>query len=112
MKSRPTVHTETLLACATAFIVLTGNRPFWHAALAGRSWTEPATWLFAGAVSVSLASLYFAFAAVFSTRHTVRPLVTALLLVTAAASYFMEHYAVYLDRVMVSNVTATNYKEA
>jgi lipid A ethanolaminephosphotransferase len=112
MTYRPAVHTETLLACALAFIVLTGNGPFWHAALAGRTWAEPATLLFATALSVSLASLYFAFAAIFCTRHTVRPLVTVLLLVTAAASYFMGHYSVYLDRTMVRNIMATNYKEA
>jgi lipid A ethanolaminephosphotransferase len=112
MKSRPAVHTETLLASAAAFILLAGNGPFWRAALAHRPWAEPATWLFAGAVFVSLASLYFAIAAIFSTRHTVKPLVTALLLVTAGSSYFMERYAVYLDRTMLANVAATNYKEA
>jgi lipid A ethanolaminephosphotransferase len=112
MKSRPAVHTETLLAGAAVFILLAGNGPFWHAALANRPWTEPATWLFAGAVFVSLASIYFAIIAMFSTRHTIKPLLTVLLLVTAGASYFMERYAIYLDRTMVRNVTATNFKEA
>lgn len=112
MKSRPAVHTETLLAGAAAFMLLAGNGPFWRAALASRPWAEPGTWLFAGAVFVSLASLYFAIAAIFSTRHTVKPLLTVLLVVTAAASYFMEQYAVYLDRNMLRNVLATNYKEA
>lgn len=112
MKSRPAVHTETLLAGAAAFMLLAGNGPFWRAALASRPWVEPGTWLFAGAVFVSLASLYFAIAAIFSTRHTVKPLLTVLLLVTAAASHFMEQYAVYLDRNMLRNVMATNYKEA
>lgn len=112
MKPRPALHTETLLACATAFIVLTGNGRFWHEALAGRSWGEPATWLFAGAVCVSLGLLYFALAAIFSTRHTVKPLITVALLVTAAASYFIGHYSVYLDRTMVRNIAATSYSEA
>lgn len=112
MTRRPAVHTETLLACSAVFIVLAGNGPFWHAALAGRSWAEAATWLFAGAMFVSLSALYFALTAIFSTRHTVQPLVTLLFLGTAAASYFMERYAVYLDRTMLANVTATNAKEA
>jgi lipid A ethanolaminephosphotransferase len=112
MKSRPAVHTETLLAGAAVFMLLAGNGPFWRAALARRPWVEPGTWLFAGAVFVSLASLYFAIAAIFSTRHTVKPLLTALLLMTAAASYFMGQYAVYLDRNMLRNIMATNYKEA
>jgi lipid A ethanolaminephosphotransferase len=112
MKSHPALHTETLLACVAAFIVLTGNGPFWSGALAGRAWGEPATWVFAGAVFVSLSSLYFALAAIFSTRFTVKPLVAVLLVLTAAASYFMDRYAIYLDRTMVRNITATNYKEA
>src|SRR5438067_13416502 len=82
MTSRPAVHTETLLACVAVFIVLAGNGPFWHAALANRPWAEPATWLFAGAMSVSLSALYFALAAIFSSRHTVKPLATALLVGT------------------------------
>src|SRR5437762_8320809 len=88
-RRRPAVHTETLLACTAVFILLGGNGPFWRAALANRPWAEPATWLFAGAIFVSLASVYFALAALLSTRHTVKPLLTVLLLVTAAASYFM-----------------------
>jgi lipid A ethanolaminephosphotransferase len=112
MRSRPAVHTETLLALAAIFVLVAGNGPFWHAALASRPWAEPATWLFAGAIFVSLVSLHFALAAIFSTRHTVKPLLTLLLVATAAASYFMERYAVYLDRTMMANVTATNYKEA
>jgi lipid A ethanolaminephosphotransferase len=112
MRSRPAVHTETLLAFAAIFILVAGNGPFWRAALASRPWAEPATWLFAGAIFVSLVALHFALAAIFSTRHTVKPLLTALFVGTAAASYFMERYAVYLDRTMMANVTATNYKEA
>jgi lipid A ethanolaminephosphotransferase len=109
---RPAVHTETLLACVAAFILLAGNGPFWRAALANRAWSDPATWLFAGAVFVTLASLYFALAAIFSTRRTVQAIATALLLVTASCSYFMERYGVFLDRTMLQNVVATNYKEA
>jgi len=92
--------------------MLAGNGPFWHAALASRPWAEPGTWLFAGAVFVALCAFYFAVVALFSNRHTVRPLLTLLLLVSAGASFYMERYAIYLDRAMMRNVLATNYKEA
>jgi lipid A ethanolaminephosphotransferase len=39
-------------------------------------------------------------------------LLALLLLVTAGASYYMDRYAIYLDRAMLRNVLATNYKEA
>jgi lipid A ethanolaminephosphotransferase len=112
MMRRPAVHTETLLAASAIFILLAGNGPFWRAALASRPWVEPGTWLFAGAVFLTLACFYFAFTALFSTRHTVKPLLTFLLVLTAFASYYMERYAVYLDRPMIRNVFATNPKEA
>ena len=111
-RRRPEVHTETLLAIAAVFILVSGNGPFWRAALAGRAGSDPATWLFGAAVFLTLASFYFAFTALLATRHTVKPLVSMLLVVTAAASYFMDRYSVYLDRTMMRNVLATNPKEA
>jgi lipid A ethanolaminephosphotransferase len=110
--ARPAIHTETLLALAAAFIMLADNAPFWRAALADRAWAEPGTWLFAGAIFVALSSFYFAFTALVAHRRTVRPLLAVMLLVTAGAAYYMERYAIYLDRAMLRNVFATNYKEA
>jgi lipid A ethanolaminephosphotransferase len=110
--ARPAIHTETLVLWVSAFLMLSGNGPFWRAALAGRSWSEPGTWGFAGAVFVAFCAFYLVFAAIFSTRHTVRPLLALLVIVSASASYYMDRYAVYLDRAMLRNVLATNYKEA
>jgi lipid A ethanolaminephosphotransferase len=108
----PALHTETLVVLCAVFLLLAGNGPFWRAALAGRSWAEAGTWVFAGAMFVGFSAFYIAFIAIFSTRHTVRPLLSVLLVVTAAASYYMDRYAVYLDRDMLRNIFATNYKEA
>lgn len=110
--ARPAIHTETLLALAAVFILVAGNGPFWRAALAGRAWAQPGTWLFAGAVFVALSALYVAATGLLASRHTVRPLLTLLLLATAAAGYYMEQYAVYMDRAMLRNVLATDFKEA
>ncbi|MES3003197.1 MAG: phosphoethanolamine--lipid A transferase [Pseudomonadota bacterium] len=110
--ARPAIHTETLVLWVSAFLMLFGNGPFWRAALAGRSWSQSGTWGFAAAVFVAFCAFYLAFAAIFSTRRTVRPLLALLIIVTASASYYMDRYAVYLDRAMVRNVLATNYKEA
>jgi lipid A ethanolaminephosphotransferase len=108
----PAVHAETLVLLCAVFLILAGNGPFWHQALAGRSWTEPGTWKFAGAMFVGFSAFYVAFTAIFATRHTVRPLLALLLVVTSVASYYMDRYAIYLDRDMLRNVLATNYKEA
>jgi lipid A ethanolaminephosphotransferase len=108
----PAIHIETLVLMCAGFLMLAGNGPFWRAALASSTWAEIHTWLFAGAMFVGLSAFYFAFAAIFCNRHTVRPLLAMLLLVTASASYYMDRYAIYLDRAMLANVLATHYKEA
>ncbi|MFC5499587.1 phosphoethanolamine transferase [Caenimonas terrae] len=110
--ARPAVHPETLVLACAAFVMLVGNGPFWHAALAGRSWHQPGTWGFSAALFVSITALYVAATALVSSRFTVRPLLTLVLLVSAGASYYIERYSVYLDRAMLANVLATNYKEA
>jgi len=106
------LHVETLVLLAAVFMLAVGNGPYWRAALAGRDWGAGGTWVFAGAMFVGFTTFYFAFIGVFANRYTVRPLLALLLVVTAAASYYMDRYAIYLDRAMLANVLATNYKEA
>jgi lipid A ethanolaminephosphotransferase len=106
------LHIETLVLLAAIFMLAVGNGPYWRAALAGRDWGAAGTWIFAGAMFVGFTTFYFAFIAAFANRYTVRPLLAVLLVVTAAASYYMDRYAIYLDRAMLANVLATNYKEA
>ena len=112
VRSRPALHVETLVLLAAAFLMLVGNGPFWRAALAGRPAGEPGTWLFAAAVFTAFTALYFAAAAVVAYRHTAKPLLTVLFMMSAAAGYYMDRYGVYFDRAMLRNVFATNYKEA
>ena len=109
---RPAVHVETLVLLVAVFLMVAGNFSFWRAALAGRSWHEPGTWGFAAALFTGFSALYVAFAALLCGRYTVKPLLTALLLVSAAAGYYMDRYSVFFDRTMLTNVLATNYQEA
>lgn len=111
-RRRPEVQVETLLLAAALFLMLAGNGPFWRGALAGRATGDPATWLFAGAVLAAFTAFYFVAAAIVGSRHTAKPLLTVLFLVSAAAGYYMERYGVYFDRAMLRNVLATNPKEA
>ena len=109
---RPTLKVETLVLVCVNFLLLTGNGPFWRAALADRSWNLAASWGFAAALFVAFAAFYFAFTSLLATRLTVRPLLSVLVLCTAFASWYMSHYAIYLDRAMLRNVLATDVHEA
>ncbi|MFI5445389.1 phosphoethanolamine transferase [Polaromonas sp. UC242_47] len=109
---RPTLQLETLVLLCVCFFLLAGNGPFWRAAMVGRSWEDASTWGFAAAMFCAFAAFYFAFVALLSTRLTVKPLLTVLVLCTAFASWYMDRYAIYMDRAMLRNVLATNVQEA
>ena len=108
---RPAMQVETLVLWVAAFLLAAANQPFWRAALAGRSW-DAAAWGFAAAVFVALTAFYLAAGAAVASRHTVRPLLSLLLLVSAAADYYSGHYGTYFDAAMLRSVLATDYKEA
>jgi lipid A ethanolaminephosphotransferase len=109
---RPTVSVEVLVLACAVFIIALGNGRFWQAALAGRGWAEPATWGYLAAVFAALTGLYFAAAVLVCTRYTAKPILTVFLVASAAAAYYIDRYAIYLDPTMVRNVLATNYQEA
>ena len=112
LRTRPLMRVESMVLLAAMFLMLAANGPFWRAALAGRTWGELETWRLAAAMFVAFSAFYFAFGAVVANRYTVKPLLSVLLLGSAAASYYMDRYGVYLDRTMVRNVLATDYQEA
>lgn len=111
-RSRPALHVETLVLAVAAFLVLCANGPFWRAALAGRSMGEAAGWGFMLAVAVAFTAFYFAVGATVAGRRTVKPLLTILLLLSAAADYYADRYGIHFDAAMLRNVLATDYREA
>jgi lipid A ethanolaminephosphotransferase len=106
------VSTETLALLASLFFVLFCNGAFWSSALAGRSASDPATWLFCASVFAVLVALHFVALALISLRSTVKPLLIVLFFATAAATYFMGKYSVFLDPTMLRNLIHTDPGEA
>ncbi len=104
--------TESLALLASLFFVLVSNRAFWSSALAGRSATDPATWLFCACVFTLLVALHFVALLLISLRRTVKPLLMVLLVATAVATYFMHKYSVFLDPTMLRNLLHTDPGEA
>ncbi len=103
---------EALLLLASLVATLVCNGMFWSALMEGRSWQEPRTWaLLSGTFLVVLAIHYILFALP-STRHTVRPWLFLLTLLSVAAGWYMQHYTVYLDTDMLRNILHTEFAEA
>jgi lipid A ethanolaminephosphotransferase len=90
----------------------TANGAWWSAVGAGRAWGDPANWLFMAAVFVVLAGLHFVLLGALSNRWTVRPLLTVVILASAATAYFTSNYAVFMDQNMIQNILKTDTREA
>lgn len=109
---RPTIRLETLVLAVIAWMMATLNGAWWSAVGAGRDWSQPANWLFVLACFIALTLLHFAVIAAVSNRWIVRPLLTLLVVLSAAAAYFAHTFNVILDPTMIENVLRTDKNEA
>ena len=106
------IRVETVLLVVIAWLIATVNGAWWSAVGAGRAWSDPANWLFVAAVFVALVALHFVLLGAVANRWTVRPLLTAIIMASAAAAYFMRTYAVMMDPTMIQNILKTDTHEA
>jgi len=109
---RPTLRVETLVLIVVVYLVATANGAWWSAVAQGRDWSHPANWLFIACCFVTLVGLHFVLIAPFAFRWIARVLLSLLVIVTAAATYFMHTFAVMLDPTMIQNVLRTDWHEA
>jgi len=109
---RPLVRAETLVLAVVAWMVATANFAWWSAVGEGRNWAQPSNWIFLVCCFTALTALHFALVAPFAIRWVVRPLLTALVVISAAAAWYMRTYAVLLDPTMIQNVLRTDAHEA
>lgn len=84
------VSTATLTLGASLFFALACNGSFLAGALAGRSWSERSTWVFAGALLVMLVCLHVLVLSLVMHRAIARPLLSMLVIATAFATYYMQ----------------------
>jgi lipid A ethanolaminephosphotransferase len=106
------LRVETVVLVVVAWIIATLNASWWSGAGAGRVWSEPANWLFVLACFVALVALHFVLIAPFSNRWTVRPLLTFIVIASAATAHFMRNYSVMIDPTMIQNILKTDVREA
>jgi lipid A ethanolaminephosphotransferase len=111
-RKKPGVSIELLILAASIFFTLFCNQLFWPASLAGRSWTESGTWLFAGSIFFIVTAIHSFLLGLVVNRWTAKPLLNILLIVTAIALYYMNTYTVFFDPSMMRNIFHTDVKEA
>ena len=100
-----------MLAIAT-FLVATANVSWWQAVADGRSWRDAGSWGVAGACFITLVGIHFALLGVLANRWIIKPLLTALVILSTGAAYYMRAYALVMDPSMIQNVLHTDVNEA
>jgi lipid A ethanolaminephosphotransferase len=112
--SRWTLQTdsERLALAASAFFALSANTAFMKAGLAGREWSDPATWGFGLALLMLLLAVHAFLLTLVLNRWTAKPLLTLLLPATALCTHFIQSYGVVLDPTMLRNAWRTDVAEA
>lgn len=103
---------EQLVLAASAFWALSANQLFLRAALKGHALHDPATWGYALALGVLVASVHALVLLPLSSRWTVKPLLAALAVASALATHYMQAYGILLDPSMLRNVLHTDPAEA
>jgi lipid A ethanolaminephosphotransferase len=102
---------EQLVIAAAVFWLLAGNQPFLAAALQGRPLRSAAGAGFALALALALVALNTLLLGLVAQRHTIKPLLALLTLVTALATWYGTRYGVVLDPSMLRNVMRTDLAE-
>ena len=108
---RPTLSVNQVVLIAAAFLTLFANRAFFRnlaIAYADAPWGT----LHMLSLGLALMCALVMFLSLLSYRPLLKPALTILLLVAAAAAYFMDSYNVIIDRDMVANVMATDSAES
>ncbi|MEN9627856.1 MAG: hypothetical protein RJA10_1083 [Pseudomonadota bacterium] len=108
----PSLSVDSLLLLLCTWFALVPNRSFLQAALTGREWGDASAWGLGAALGVGVLALHLLLLAPLASRRTIKPLAALLIVVCAFASFYMQHYGVYLDPSMLRNVLRTDLHEA
>ncbi|MEO8313551.1 MAG: phosphoethanolamine--lipid A transferase [Pseudomonadota bacterium] len=100
-----------LCVLVAAWMVLLANGSFWHA-LFNTQDSGGKAWLFVASLLVALIGLHLLLLRLLSPGRSIRVTLSVLLLLAAAAGWFMDTYGVALDTEMLRNVWQTNAAEA
>ena len=109
---RLSLTSEQLVLAGAVYFALLCNHRFLLDASAGRRWTDPSTWAYAGTLLLMLAALHALLLGLVLHRRLGRAVLAVLLVAAAGAGYFMARYHVVMDPTMLRNTLRTDWSEA
>lgn len=112
IRLRPEWSIERIALVAGLFFAIFTNTKFFREVAAIGALQSWDGWRMIGSLFVAIAALNMLLLCMLLNRWTVKPIMIGLLLVTAAATYYMDRYTVYFDSGMIRNILQTDRKEA
>ncbi len=103
---------EALALLVALYLLLTANASFFRVAAATGAFHGMRGFGLAACLAVAITALNTFLLLLVMQRHTAKPVAIVLLMVTACAAFFMNHYTVYLDPDMLRNVLHTDARES
>ncbi|OBX37748.1 phosphoethanolamine transferase EptA [Halomonas elongata] len=108
----PALSPQALTLAACLAFTLFYNGRFWSSTFGAQPVASLADWARLLSDGVLMTALQFVVVVPWINRFSVRPLLSILLLMAAAISYFTGHYGTYFDTHMIDNVLQTDTREA
>lgn len=99
-----------LVLIVSAFLTLTSNTKFFSETLIVYPWSDNA--LFITSLSIWLFSFLGVFLLFVCYKHSVKPILVTLLLVSSIVNYFANNYGIVIDDNMIANSMETNMAES
>lgn len=112
-KLRPHLSAGQLLSLVAIYLSTTQNGSFWRVALASVEHLQSASkWGFLGVLALVLNAALLFCLGLLTPRPILKPMLSALLLIAAVCSYFMDSFHVVVDLPMMTNVLQTDARES
>ena len=102
---------EVCAFLVAGFVLVCLNAHFWRLLYLAVAPNGAFEWLFLGSVLLVTLVLFNLLFGAFAVPYIFKPAATILLLVSAAASYFMDEYGTVIDAGLVRNIVETNTTE-
>ena len=109
---RISLSSETLIVATIAFFLIFANHAFWQRLGVGLGALSAQNWLTYVAVAGILLALLSLLLALFTPRVALKPILIALLVIAAGASYFMDNYGAIIDRHALQSAMETDARES
>nr|WP_272876495.1 phosphoethanolamine--lipid A transferase [Stutzerimonas stutzeri] len=101
-----------MILATALWLLVASNWPFWHAVWQGVGGLREGNGLFLATLPLFVLAWLFLLLSLLAWGRLTKPVLALALLISAAASYFMNSYGIVIDHSMLTNLVQTDTAEA